>query len=65
MQTDEGVVAVQGSQKQVHPLQGGSNTERTCQVPESGLTEKTPTLEPRDHESHTLILQHVIHPLRR
>lgn len=27
-QADEGVVAVQNSQQEVHPLQGGSDTER-------------------------------------
>ncbi|TNN65124.1 hypothetical protein EYF80_024633 [Liparis tanakae] len=60
VQVDEGVVAVQGSQQHVHPQQGGSDTERTRQVPESGLREETATLQAGDQETVALILHTVV-----
>ena len=64
VQVDEGVVAVQGSQQQVHPLQGGSDAEGTRQVSEGGLREETPTLKPCDQETNAMLCQHAIQPLR-
>lgn len=65
VQPDEGVVAVQNSQQQVHPLQRGSDTESARQAPESGLRQETATLKPRDQEVDAMLLQHAIQPLRR
>lgn len=44
VQADEGVVAVQGGQQHVHPLQGGPDAERARQVSEGGLREETAAL---------------------
>lgn len=65
VQADEGVVAVQGGQQQVHPLQCGSDAEGARQLPQGGLREETPTLEPGDQEAGTVVLQHAVQPLGR
>lgn len=57
VQADEGVVAVQSSQQQVHPLQDGSHAERPRQLPESGLGEETPTFKLPDQELLATVLQ--------
>lgn len=64
MQLDEGVVAVQGRQQHVHPLQRGSDTERDRQAPESGLREEASTLKTGDQKTFSMILQLAVDPLR-
>lgn len=65
MQADEGVVAVQGGQQHVHPLQGGPDAERARQVPEGGLREEAAALEAGDQEGHAPLLHDGLHPLGR
>lgn len=64
VQADEGVVAVQGSQQQVHPLYGGPDTEWAQQVSKGGLGEESTTFKLRDQETHATLLQHHLQPLR-
>lgn len=52
----EGVVAVQGGQEHVQPLQSHPNTERGLQGPESWLTKQAASLQPGYQEAHALFL---------
>lgn len=65
MQADEGVVAVQGGQQHVHPLQCGPDAERARQVSEGGLQEEAAALEAGDQEGHSSLVHHAVHPLGR
>lgn len=65
VQADEGVVAVQGGQQHVHPLQGGPDAERARQVSEGGLREETAALEARNQEGHSSLVHYAVHPLGR
>lgn len=65
VQADEGVVAVQGGQQHVHPLQGGPDAEGARQVPEGGLRQETPALEAGDQKGHSSLAHDAVHPLGR
>lgn len=65
VQADESVVAVQGGQQHVHPLQGGPDAERARQVSEGGLREEAAALEAGDQEGDPSFGHHAVHPLGR
>lgn len=65
VQADKSVVAVQGSQQHVHPLQGGPDAERARQVSECGLGEEAAALKAGDQEGDSSLGHHAVHPLGR
>lgn len=65
VQANKGVVAVQGGQQHVHPLQSGPNAEGARQVSEGGLREEAAALKAGDQEGHSSLVYHALHPLGR